>query len=142
MAEEWTCPDCDRVFARAGQKHMCERYSADTLLDAATPAARSLYHALLGRLAQLGPFDLAPTRRQIGLRGERRIFAGLSFQGDQLRGYLDIPRRVDSPRFRRVSDYTHHLWVHHFVIGDVAEIDDEFSGWMAESLAIGHEQAR
>jgi len=28
------------------------------------------------------------------------------------------------------------------VIGDVAEIDDEFSGWMAESLAIGHEQAR
>ena len=134
MAEPWTCPACDRTFARTGQKHVCARYYVEDHLDAASSAARRIYDAFVARLAECGPFELAPTRRQIGLRGSKRIFAGVSFKGDQLSGYLDLPRRVSSPRFRNVSDYTHQLWVHHFTITTVDELDDEFAGWMAESL--------
>ncbi|MGI9092328.1 MAG: hypothetical protein ACR2FF_02535 [Mycobacteriales bacterium] len=27
--DPWTCPDCDRTFARTGQTHKCERWSVD-----------------------------------------------------------------------------------------------------------------
>ena len=73
------------------------------------------------------------------MRGSKRIFAGVSFKGDQLSGYLDLPRRVSSPRIRNVSDYTHQLWVHHFTITTVDELDDEFAGWLAELLRIGQD---
>lgn len=33
--DPWTCPDCDRTFARTGQTHKCERWS----VDHHTPAA-------------------------------------------------------------------------------------------------------
>ena len=70
MAEPWTCSACDRKFARTGQKHVCARYYVEDHLDAASSAARRIYDAFLARLAECGPFELAPTRRQIGLRGE------------------------------------------------------------------------
>lgn len=122
---------------RRNQQHVCERFTVDDHLTAAKPGARKLYHAFVDRMGQCGQFDLEPVRRQIGFRGPRRIFAGVALRDDKLTGYLDLPRHVSSPRFYHVSDYTKRLWVHHFVLDSVDQIDDEFAGWMAESLAIG-----
>jgi hypothetical protein len=137
-ATGWTCEHCGRRFARRNQQHVCERWTVDDHLSVATPAALALYSAFVERLRSCGDFEFEPIRRQIGFRGPRRIFAGVSLRGGRLVGYLDLPRKVSSPRFREAADYTKRLWVHHFVLDSVEQIDDEFAGWMAESLAVGH----
>lgn len=136
----WTCPACERWFARRNQQHVCERWRVEDHIGPASDRARALYERFLDRLRECGPFDQVAVRTYIGFRGPQRVFAGVYFSGDRLMGYLDLPRKVTSPRFRSVSDYTKSLWVHGFVITSESELDDEFAGWMAEAYAIG--QAR
>ena len=54
-----------------------------------------------------------------------------------LEGYLDLPRRVESPRFRRIAPYTQRLFVHYFVLTDRRQLDAEFSGWIHEAYHVG-----
>ena len=84
----------------------------------------------------LGPFELAPTKAQIGFQ-TNRIFAGVHLTERGLEGYLDLARKVESPRFRSVSPYTKRLWVHHFVLSSEDELDEEFAGWLGEAYEVG-----
>jgi hypothetical protein len=136
----WTCPHCGRTFARTAQTHVCGTWTVDEHLEGADPRALDLFEGFVAVLESCGPFDFAPTRRQIGLRGPRRIFAGVRLTGRGLEGYLDLPRHVDSPRFRHVSSYTRELSVHHFVLERPDQLDEEFASWIREAHAVG--QAR
>jgi Domain of unknown function (DUF5655) len=137
----WTCPECGRTFARAKQSHVCGTWTVEEHLAGADERSLELYRRFVEVVEAGGEFDFAPTKRQIGLRGARRIFAGLRLTERGLEGYLDLPRAVESPRFRRVSPYTKRLSVHHFVLAAPEEIDDEFAGWIRESHAVGRGEA-
>ena len=102
----------------------------------AAAASRRIYDRFVERLGELGPFEYAPTRRQIGFQ-VNRIFAGVHLTERGLEGYLDIAREVESDRFLRVSPYTKRLWVHHFVLTSEDEVDDEFAGWLGEAYEVG-----
>jgi hypothetical protein len=54
-----------------------------------------------------------------------------------LEGYLDLPRKVESTRFRQASPYTKRLWVHHFVLTSEDDLDEEFAGWLGEAYEVG-----
>jgi hypothetical protein len=54
-----------------------------------------------------------------------------------LEGYLDLPRRVESPRFRRVSPYTRRLFVQHFALTSADQLDAEFGSWVQEASLVG-----
>jgi hypothetical protein len=133
----WTCPDCGRRFARTGQRHVCGTWTVEEHLAVDEPRSRVLFDRFVELVGSCGPFEFAPTRRQIGLRGSRRIFAGLRLTRRGLEGYLDLPRRVESTRFRHIAPYTKNLTVHHFVLERPDELDEEFAGWVRESYAVG-----
>ena len=137
----WTCPDCGRTFARTKQSHVCGTWTVEDHLDGADEQALELYRRFVAVVEAGGEFDFAPTRRQIGLRGARRIFAGVRLTKRGLEGYLDLPRTVNSPRFRNVSSYTKKLSVHHFALERPEELDEEFAGWIRESYAVGRGEA-
>lgn len=136
VAEYWTCPNCGRQFAKAGQGHVCGAWSVEQHLEGHDAATLALYEKFVQLVQACGPFAYAATKAQIGFQ-VKRIFAGVHLTKKGLEGYLDIARRVDSPRFSRVSPYTHRLFVHRFVISDASELDDEFAGWVCESYAVG-----
>lgn len=54
-----------------------------------------------------------------------------------MRGYLDLQRRVDDDRILSVAPYTKRLFVHQFRVIKLAELDDEFAGWIREAYAVG-----
>ena len=132
----WTCPECGRSFARANQRDVCGTWTVEQHLEGKPPHALDLYRRFVELVEACGPFAYAPTRNQIGFQ-VRRIFAGVRLTGRGLEGYLDLARRVESPRFRHVAPYTKHLHVHHFVLREPAELDDELAGWVRESYAVG-----
>lgn len=133
----WTCPTCGRSFQHTGQTHVCSTTTVEDHLRDQPPAVVALFHAFAQMIQAAGPAAYAPVKGQVGFRGQHRIFAGVKLTRRGLEGYLDLPRRVESPRFRRVSPYTRRLFVHHFVLTSADQLDAEFSGWVREAYLVG-----
>ena len=132
LPDYWVCPECGRKFTRANQGHVHGSWTVEEHLAGKPDKALKLYNEFVARLRSFGPFEFAPTKNQIGLQANR-IFAGVQLTDRGLEGYLDLPRKVESDRFRHVAPYTKRLFVHHFVLEDEESLDDEFAGWMRES---------
>lgn len=133
----WVCPVCGRSFQRTGQAHVCGTTTVEDHLQGKPPAVVALFYAFAQTVQAAGPAAYAPVKGQIGFRGRKRIFAGVKLTARGLEGYLDLPRRVESPRFRRISPYTKRLSVHYFILTDAAQLDPEFSGWIQEAYRVG-----
>lgn len=133
----WTCPACGRSFQRTGQSHVCDTTTVEDHLRDKNPVAVTLFHAFALAVQDAGPYEYSPIKAQVGFRGQKRIFAGVRLTKRGLEGYLDLPRRVESSRFRNVSPYTRRLFVHHFVLTAAEQLDAEFIGWIREAYQVG-----
>lgn len=100
-------------------------------------ASVALFHRFVELLEVIGEFSYAPAKTTITFKGTRRGFAGARPDNRGLVGYLDLQRRLDDPRIRRVAPYTKRLFVNHFRVAAPDELDDEFAGWMREAYAVG-----
>jgi len=99
--------------------------------------AVELFDRFIELVSTFGPFTYAVSKSSITLKGSRRGFAGARPVAAGLRGYLDLQRAVSDPRIRSVSPYTQRLFVHHFQIAAMSDLDDEFVGWLGEAYAVG-----
>jgi uncharacterized protein DUF5655 len=97
----------------------------------------ALYERFIALVETCGPFEYSVTKTAITLKGHRRGFAGLKPRSTSLDGYLDLERRLVDPRIRRSSPYTKRLFVHHFRVVALPELDAEFAGWLREAYAVG-----
>lgn len=57
-----------------------------------------------------------------------------------LNGHLVLARRVDSPRFLRVDVYSPRNVVHAFRLASPADVDEQFTAWLAEAHAVGMQE--
>jgi Domain of unknown function (DUF5655) len=97
----------------------------------------ALYRRFIELAEECGPFTYAVAKTAVTLRGSRRGFAGAALTTKALDGHLDLQRQVSDPRIRRSSPYTRRLFVHHFRVSSLDELDDEFGLWVAEAYAVG-----
>jgi hypothetical protein len=97
----------------------------------------ALYDRFIGLSECCGPFTYAVAKSAITLKGSRRGFAGVKPGKQSLNGYLDLRRRVSDPRITRSSPYTKQLFVHHFKVVTLDQLDAEFAGWLREAYQVG-----
>jgi hypothetical protein len=69
----------------------------------------------------------------------RMSFAAFTPRRDWLDGHLVLARRIDSPRFRRVETYSPRNVLHTFRLSAPADVDGEFTGWLAEAYQVGRQ---
>ena len=69
----------------------------------------------------------------ITFKGPRRGFAGARPNRDRLQGYFDVTYRVEDPRIQRVGPYQKNLFVHHFRVDSLEQMDDDFVRWIADA---------
>ena len=132
----WSCPKCGRRFARQNQKHVCGQWTVEQHLAGRSPTVIALYKRFVEMVRVCGPFEYSPVRSQIGFRVQR-IFAGVKLTEHALEGYLDLPKIVKSQRFRNISPYQSNLFVHHFRVRSLNELNDQFAAWVRESYTVG-----
>jgi hypothetical protein len=102
------------------------------------PASRALFDAVRACADAIGPVDLRVTKSQVAFR-RRVAFAYAWVPGDYVRS--DVPlvltvalrRRDASPRWKEVVEPRPGRFTHHLELRDVAEVDDEVRGWLAEA---------
>jgi hypothetical protein len=101
------------------------------------PEVIALYRRFIELAQACGPFTYAISKTAITLKGTRRGFAGASPGVRMLRGYLDLQRRVEDARFTRSAPYTRRLYVHHFRVDSLGQLDEQFAGWLGEAYQVG-----
>ena len=133
----WVCPNCGRRFAKVNQGHKCEIWTLNDHLTGKPETSIQLFERFIALVEACGPFEYSITKGNIGLRGQKRIFAGVMPTDKGLSGYLDIAHAIDDPRFRNVSPYTKRLFVHHFSLTIADQLDQAFAGWIRRVVCCG-----
>jgi len=116
---------------------MDSAWTVERHLQGKRPEVIALYHRFIELAQACGPFTYAVSKTAITLKGTRRGFAGAALGERALRGYLDTQRLVQDPRITRSSPYTKRLYVHHFRIDRLSELDEQFAGWLGEAYQVG-----
>ena len=69
------------------------------------------------------------------------IFAAVNKLSDRgLEAHVVLPRRLGSPRFKRIETMTPNCFVHHFRIQAPVELDEEVAGWLCEAYRVGTQE--
>ena len=97
----------------------------------------ALYERFIALVEACGPFSYRVTKTAITLKGKRRGFAGAKPTLRSLDGYLDLQRELHDQRIQRASPYTKRLFVHHFRVFRLSQLDEEFAGWVREAYDVG-----
>lgn len=136
----WRCPSCARTFAHRNQTHTCAPLGdlADHFAAAAVHVT-AIYDRILDVLGELGPVTVLPEKTRIALH-VRMSFAALVPRRNWMNGHLVLARRVDSPRFHAIQQYSPRNVLHAFRLHSPAEVDDEFAGWLAEAYRVGEQR--
>ncbi len=133
----WTCTGCSRTFASRNQTHTCAPLgSVDVHFAGCAPAVRETFDAVLAAVRTCGPVDVLPERTRIALH-VRMSFAAFMPRRRWLDGHLVLARRIDTPRFRRVEVYSPRNVQHAFRLTAPAEVDAEFTAYIAEAYRVG-----
>lgn len=101
------------------------------------PQMIALYRQFIELAEACGPFSYAVSKTSITLKGVRRGFAGAVPKDNALVGYLDLQRVVSDPRFTNTSAYTKRLFVHHYRITTLDQLDGQFAAWLGEAYEVG-----
>lgn len=107
---------------------------------AGSPGGLRLYEAVAALVADLGPHEIRVGRSQVAFR-RRRGFAYVWRPGRYVRSDVPavlsvaLPRALTSGRFKEVAHPAPRIWMHHLELDDVAAVDAEVAGWLAEAYA-------
>ena len=112
-------------------------WTVDDHLDGKPQVVIELYRRLVELVEACGPFQYSVSKTAITFKGTRRGFAGAKPGKTGLGGYLDLQRVVEDPRITNASTYTKRLYVHHFRVTLLEELDQEFASWVGEAYDVG-----
>jgi hypothetical protein len=136
----WACPTCGRTFANPNQTHTCAAPGdLDRHFAGRDPAVRAIFDRVLAAFAGIGPVTVLPEKTRIALH-VRMSFAAFTPRARWLDGHLVLARRIESPRFRRIETYSPRNVLHAFRLAAPDEVDDEFTGWLAEAYRVGEQR--
>ena len=80
------------------------------------------------------------SRPTLGVPGEVRVVG----EGGPGRRWLDVsfwlPRRVESPRLRKVETLTPYTHIHSVRLTSAQEIDDQLTDWLRQAYEVGCQQ--
>lgn len=132
----WTCPRCGNEFVNRNQYHACKRYDLDALFEGKPAHIRALYDRFHEMVRQCGPAKVLPYRNKVGYMVRVR-FAGAVPAARWLDVGFWLPRRIESPRFRKIETIYPNAHVHLLRVTDPSELDKEVAVWLAEAYEVG-----
>ena len=103
------------------------------------PLALEVFERVRSILEGIGPVEVRASKSQVAFR-RARGFAWLWRPGQYLRRpggevvlSIALGRHDQSRRWKEVAHPSPRHWIHHLEVNDVAEINDEVSGWLREA---------
>ena len=131
----WTCPTCERRFARAKQWHSCKPQSIDSHFRGKDPTLKNLFDLLIGKLQKNGPLRVDAVKTSINLIS-RHHFGGVNVRRDYLRVGFLAREEIKNPRVVHKQVIGSNRVAHSVVVRSASDIDAELIGWLARAQAL------
>lgn len=129
----WTCPSCERRFARVGQSHECAPAMTIEEYFATGPAfERPIFEAVHAYLETLGPMTVEPVSVGIFIKADGS-FVELRPMTRWVRLSFPLRRRLDHPRLSRQPIETATRVFHFVNLRSPDDLDDTVQAWLAEA---------
>jgi Bacteriocin-protection, YdeI or OmpD-Associated/Domain of unknown function (DUF1905)/Domain of unknown function (DUF5655) len=135
----WICPRCGNPFVSRNLYHSCERHDLSEPFAGKPPFVRELFDRFRRLVEACGPVALLPYRDRVGFMVRVR-FAGAVPKSRWLEVGFWLPRRIESPRFRRVETIYPNAHVHVLRITEPSQLDAELAGWLRQAYAVGRQE--
>lgn len=136
----WRCPKCGERFVTANIWHACGRFALKDLFARSDPDVLKLFRRFARMVRACGPVRMIPQKSRVVFQVRVR-FAGCYPRKSHLICSVALPRRVESPRFIKITKYGAHFIGHQFRIHAEDELDAEVQGWLRESYLVGAQEA-
>ena len=104
-----------------------------------TAEVRATFDRIRAIVEGIGPVEILPEKTRIAFH-VRMSFAAFMPHKAWLDGHLVLSRRIDSPRFRRIEEYSARNILHAFRLTSPADVDEEFAAFLAEAYAVGEQR--
>ncbi len=135
----WACPKCGHVFVNPNQWHSCKRYTLKQALSKGSPHVRRLFDRLRVIVSSTGPVRVQAYQDHVAFLVRVRFM-----QATPKKKWLDVafwlPRRIDSPRFRKVETLTPTDHIHLLRVTEEDQLDDEITVWIREGREVGEQR--
>lgn len=129
----WTCPECRRLFRRAGQSHECSpAMTLEDYFSTGPPHERPVFDAVMGRLDGVGPIHIEPVSVGIFLK-RTQTFAQLRPMTRWVALSFSLPRRVEHQRITRKVEQYHGRYYHVANLRGPDDVDDRIGDWLVEA---------
>ena len=132
----WACPRCGNRFVNKNQYHSCKRYSLTDSFEGKPDKIRGLFDRFREIVEAQGPVKMTPYSDAVGFMVRVR-FGNATPKTRWLDIGLWLPRRVESPRFRRVETIYPNAHVHVLRITEADQLDEEVESWVKEAYEVG-----
>ena len=130
----WTCPQCDRAFARSKQSHSCDARSVASHFEDKDPKLAALFENLVEKLQKRGPIRIDAAKTSIHLVSTH-AFGGITVRRDHLRVEFLSRRVIDSARIVKTESLGRR-YAYHVIVREMSDIDKELIDWLAEAQAM------
>jgi hypothetical protein len=134
MPTRWTCPRCDREFARARQGHTCvPGCTVDETFAAHDPARRAVYDAIAAHLRTLGEIHEDAVKVGVFLKRDRKL-AEVRPRSRDVLVYLFLPHPIETARIRPLRDTSGPRVTHRLALREPSEVDGEVRDWLTAAF--------
>ena len=108
---EWICPECGRLFGRAGQSHDCAPgLTLEEYFETGPSHERPIFDAVMTHVETLGPVHADIVSVGIFLKNPRK-FAELRPKDEWVAVSFSLRRRASHPMItRKVVEYGNRYW--------------------------------
>jgi hypothetical protein len=129
----WTCPECGRLFDRAGCNHECEPgLSLDEYFSTGPAHERPVFEAVMAHLSGLGPVHADVVSVGLFLKNPRK-FAELRPMARWVSVAFALPHRAHHRTIvRKVVEYGGRWW-HVANVASPDDLDDDLRHLLAEA---------
>ncbi len=129
----WTCPECGRLFARAGQGHDCAPgMSLEEYFESDPGHERPIFDAVMAHLDGVGPVHADAVSVGIFLKNPRK-FAELRTMTRWVAIGFSLSRPAHHPTIKRKVVRYGTRWWHVANVTSPDEVDDELLALITEA---------
>jgi hypothetical protein len=132
----WECPRCGHRFVTRNMNHSCKRHSLGDCFRGKPAEIRALFDRFREVIEACGPVTAVAYGDHVGFMVKVR-FAGAWPRSRWLDVGFWLPRRIESPRFRKIETILINAHVHRLRVTKPEDLDVELAGWIREAYRIG-----
>ena len=132
---KWTCPNCERSFAKTHQPHSCQTPSTEVHFKGKDPVSMEIYNALVAQLRRFGEFRVDAVKTSINLI-HKYHFGSVTVQDEGLRLGFVSDEPIRSSRIVQTQELGPNRVGHSVKLKSPAEVDDELLGWLRTAHAL------